>query len=715
MIITTKDFSVELEKGENDLYTLSFSEGDGPFSPKLPSCITGRLEQSTSRSDEDKFNTAGWNAHLEYSGMLQMYMIDLNEDISVPFWQVNRLRFWAITKDNKVLLARRVHKNCYNHLSQSSPFSIKEYTDSVVIVRDDFGASWFFDKNGNLLLSTEGMPVNREYGSSMLDPHNLIITPHFILAKENHQWSIYSKTIKQIRTISELSDYNLSGFCDGNYIILHSDESSFVLYKDGDIIYSGHRLGGVWKYNNDDIYYVYGHGGSPFFHNKEYLYNIVISHGSDILNADDLLVFYHATDDKRLYGIINRKLEIVLPPILEYAEIVLGSYIKYSRDGKYGVWDKSFKTIIPAEYSEINVIASFFIAVKKGSYYEDCFYDQWSHHFYYPLDWTARAKKQGPSEGFQIINKEGDISLGRDFDHIYLHNPDYMPPDYMPNIRTNREETDSIDTNAVCLCVTQKDNVVKFGVVRNDGTFVIQPNYSLIVPVTVEDNKQTFIVAFTYAEGMDMIWEEEQDGNGWRGHYEFKGGKYGLLSTSGRVIIPALYDAVVVFSDYVRVRIGNKFGLFTIDGRVLLDTVFSAISIVDFGDGEHVAFYNINGHFNKEFSAEVEYENHFLYLGPDVKTFDHRLDHKTLSIEGGLWGYYNIHKDIRGDAIYAEIHPFERGKAIVKNSNGYYYLINKEFDIEDGPYNSWKEACSKTHIYDEPVHDWDDSDDNWWR
>ena len=80
-------------------------------------------------------------------------------------------------------------------------------------------------------------------------------------------------------TIPELSDSNLSGLCDGDYIILHSDESpytSFVLYKDGDILYTDRhtRLGGVWKYNNDDIYYVYGHGGSPFFHNKVYLYNI---------------------------------------------------------------------------------------------------------------------------------------------------------------------------------------------------------------------------------------------------------------------------------------------------------------------------------------------------------------------------------------------------------------------------------------------------------
>jgi hypothetical protein len=159
------------------------------------------------------------------------------------------------------------------------------------------------------------------------------------------------------------------------------------------------------------------------------------------------------------------------------------------------------------------------------------------------------------------------------------------------------------------------------------------------------------------------------------------GGLFGLMNLAGVPVVPALFDDVTVFGNYVRVRKGNKFGLYSIEGKMLLEVKYSVINFLEVDKRTSFAVFNLGGIMSiegvevggadlnwwysiglKDFSSSPSYDYHY---DSDVR---------KVHIDGGLWGYCNLLKGIIGEPLYSEVHPFEDGTAIIKLDSDYYLM-----------------------------------------
>ena len=259
----------------------------------------------------------------------------------------------------------------------------------------------------------------------------------------------------------------------------------------------------------------------------------------------------------------------------------------------------------------------------------------------------------------------------------------------------------------MALCIVENDICIKFGIINTDGDFIIPPVYDYLeIAEDSEGENCHNPKAFKFAENAKTEQAISPIGNK---KYVINGGNYGLLSLEGSVVIPALYDAVTVFGDYIRVRKNDKYGLYSIDGRVLLDTMFSAINFMEIDGRTAMAVYNINGIVKGELSDLDKYYSFglsgFLTSGPNSSFYPEN----KVTIDGGMWGYYNLEKQLRGEALYTEVHPFDKGHAIVKY-NDFYYLIDYNLKICSDAHKSlcWGRYCSANFQQDEDYYD--DSD-----
>ena len=111
----------------------------------------------------------------------------------------------------------------------------------------------------------------------------------------------------------------------------------------------------------------------------------------------------------------------------------------------------------------------------------------------------------------------------------------------------------------MALCIVENDICIKFGIINTDGDFIIPPVYDYLeIAEDSEGENCHNPKAFKFAENAKTEQAISPIGNK---KYVINGGNYGLLSLEGSVVIPALYDAVTVFGDYIRVRKNDKYGL----------------------------------------------------------------------------------------------------------------------------------------------------------
>lgn len=686
--VKTTNFIVRYEDLGNDMYSMFFSVDGSDYENILPKCIYEKPNDLSGNYDSFR-RINGWSSYndkYEQHDLFCLFGFNLNVEDKV-------CRFNIVTWNDRIIHTRLLHTNY-----SSESLKIEKYSDSVVIITDYSESKVFVDFSGNILLKTDGVPgwtyeklLGYNYNNKEM-PCDLVISPYFVLARINNQWAFFDNDLKKIKVLNLLLDFKIKGMCVGEYVLLHlfeeNDRKTLIMYKDGSLIFSRDDfLSDIIEYKeNTDIHYPRTYFEDfPVFKKDKYLFTI-----KNFRDSDKLTVFYYETDQKRRYGVINRKLNIVVPPILEYVHILGGSIIKYKLNGKIGLWDESLNSIAPPIYKTIDHVESFFIAAMQGGF-PNSFWSKWHHTFY--GDNVSFANIEEDSEKCIILKKNGEQSWPETFKNVYCEFIHYVNP-------KNHEPYDT----PMALCIVENDICIKFGIINTDGDFIIPPVYDYLeIAEDSEGENCHNPKAFKFAENARAEQVISPYGNE---KYVINGGNYGLLSLDGSIVIPALYDAVTVYGDFVRVRKNDKYGLYSIDGKVLLDTMFSAINFMEIDGRTAMAVYNINGIVKGELSDLDKYYSFglsgFLTSGPNSSFYPEN----KVTIEGGMWGYYNLEKQLRGEALYTEVHPFDKGHAIVKY-NDFYYLIDYNLKICSGAHKSlcYGRYCSANFQQGEDYYD----------
>ena len=472
--VETSSFIVRYENLGNDMYSMFFSVDGSDYDNILPKCI---YEKPNGTSyNYDSFRVNGWSSYKEEYKQCDLFCL-FEFDLKV---NDKECRFNIVSWNDRIIHTRLLHTNY-----SSESLKIEKYSDSVVIITDFSKSKVFVDFSGNILLKTDGVPgcpykelLRHNYYNNEM-PYDLVTSSYFVLARINNQWVFFDNNLKKINVLDSLFDFKINGKCYGEYGLLYlyktyEIKKTFVVYKDGSLIFSRDDDGFIEHIiefeDSTDVIYPNDCGYFPVFRKGKYLFTI-----RNFRDADKLTVFYYETEQNHRYGVINRKLNIVVPPILEYVSILSGSIIKYKLNGKVGLWSESLSSIAPPKYQTIEPVESFFIAAMQGGF-PNSFWSKWQH--FYEGDGISYCTLKDDPEECVILKWNGEQSWPETFKNVYCEFIHYVNPN-------NHKPYDT----PMAICIVENDTCIKFGIISTDGDFIIPPVYDYLE--IAEDNRQS--------------------------------------------------------------------------------------------------------------------------------------------------------------------------------------------------------------------------------
>lgn len=413
---------------------------------------------------------------------------------------------------------------------------------------------------------------------------------------------------------------------------------------------------------------------------KNYLFTVLAQSKDQFIehkDTDDLfLVFYNKYSNSSRFGVLSKTFDVIIPAVLECAEIICRKFIKYSINGKYGLYDEQLNNIVSPEHDALYQVENFFITAKKGKF-PNIFWDYWEDC------WSSKGGGDVPMEGCQIFNNEGHLSYNETFDNIYIYFEHCL-------VKVGRSAVYENQSAEIGLCIVKKSENISYGILNSKGNFQIPPIYEHLDIITEpRSNGVDKPIAIKY--GTNVKYDFDGLGMDDTPRYRYKGGSWGLLSLSGEIIIPAHYDEIIVCENFVKVRKSNKFGLYDISGKLILDTIYSSICILKNNKRIEFILCNLDGEC---ILKPEDIDKHSKYL--DALGSFYKIDGKQV-IEGGKWGFYNLRTNKVSGLIYSGAGKFNKGKALVIIENEFFY-INEDFEVVSRPFES--RELAEMYFYD---------------
>lgn len=156
-------------------------------------------------------------------------------------------------------------------------------------------------------------------------------------------------------------------------------------------------------------------------------------------------------------------------------------------------------------------------------------------------------------------------------------------------------------------------------------------------------------------------------------------GRYGLINTDGTVVVPIEYDKIEMDllcdnpdKDYLRCVKNGKCGIISLSGEICLPFIYQGVSAVKDArcivkNAGKLGFYDIE---NNLFLLPCEYHK--------IQLFD---DYAIVGIDNKYGVFLFENKKLIVDAIYDEIKPFHENLAAVKE-NGHWGFIEKSGKLQ---------------------------------
>lgn len=290
------------------------------------------------------------------------------------------------------------------------------------------------------------------------------------------------------------------------------------------------------NHQNEPLLYVIDKNGNRLFDDKRRMIDADYAVSSD--KKHTFVVF--SLDDGSM-GVISEK-GILIPPIYDkidpnpFVHIVHDKFLFYlKKDGKAGYADIHGKIVIPMIYDKFGDFKDGMTPAKKNG--------KWgiiddSHHIIMPfkLDFDEIST---PQDGLMIISKNNSYGYADITGKVFIP-PTYQSAQYFYDNQAIVQNTDG-----------------KWGVINKSNQIVID-----------------FI--YEHIRHGDMSYEGKTT------HYIIKqNDKYGLLSTTGQMILAPIYDDMdndVLSDGFLKVKQAGKYGLFNDIGTQFTPIIYESFS-----------------------------------------------------------------------------------------------------------------------------------------
>lgn len=347
-------------------------------------------------------------------------------------------------------------------------------------------------------------------------------------------------------------------------------------------------------------------------------------------------VFAVTTSHKWKYIIVNE--EIANDPE-EYdwtSGLLSHKCFLVKRNHRFGLVRKNGQSVIPIEYSHINLNSEYIVLTKAGR----CGLTDWDGNEIVPVCY----------KDIRILSSKSAILNDDSFSSLFFFDKSITPQVY-----------DSISYLSDNLCKVLRNG--KFGIIDDAGNTIIPLIYHYIgcynciqkTMPAIKDDKYG-IIDINGHEVIPLIYDpiKEQDINVYRNdndksiefslrkHIEiFMGsyiamimrlkGKWGVINSEGKEIIPFIYDKMDYFDKKLLVKATNKMGVISVDGRQIIPLSFDEV-ILNYEEGLLLARKNIRWGLMDKNGKEIipfEYDSIEPVLG------------KIIASKGGKKGVFN--------------------------------------------------------------------------
>lgn len=393
-----------------------------------------------------------------------------------------------------------------------------------------------------------------------------------------------------------------------------------------------------------------------------------------------LLIIYPAFAQERTDGIVNDKNKVIIPFVYDHILNKEGNVIRIRNDGKYGVIDMNGKEVVPCEYDDIRLFP-YAIEVFRNGYRGALHLDG---SVAIPCIYNNIDVSTYP-ENFVVAMKDsmdGVIdSSGREIVPFIYYKAERISESLVAVCKGLCGATDlsgrlvipsdyeSIETFIGDKAPAEKNG--KWGIINKRNEIVVPFIYDEYEPGWEKINKPVFpfrqgerwglidgagnvLAPFQY-ESLDYFSDVGLQGR--------QDGKFGLLDFSGKQLTPMKYDLIgasySMDHGFAPVLIGSKWGMISLTGREIIPPVYKHVSAVSancfiaMDEFERFGLLDSTGRI----LAPLQYK--FI----DEPTAENRIQ---VTKDGKKWGYLNEKGQVSIPLVYDHIWAFKDGHAIVQ-------------------------------------------------
>lgn len=273
---------------------------------------------------------------------------------------------------------------------------------------------------------------------------------------------------------------------------------------------------------------------------------------------------------KMAYGFVDQKGKVKIPHQFDtvYSNFQSG-FCSVGKSNYAGVVDKKGKVIIPFSFKEVGAINKFFIPLKSqnglwGFYTHEG--EKVADHLYENFRYGAKGKIIVQQEGkWGIINDQGQVVL----DHHYKGIQHTSDRNYI-GWKVTQWKVKNMQNQTI---LSQE-----FDSLRYVGQGVYK--FSMVGKKGLLDEKGK------------LITKEYEEINVFRyGLSKCRKGKYGVINAAGKVIVPPIYEDLIIDSLYIRIKsvehregkFIEKWGLLDHKGNILIKPKYAMMNAVSEG------------------------------------------------------------------------------------------------------------------------------------
>jgi methyl coenzyme M reductase subunit D len=278
-----------------------------------------------------------------------------------------------------------------------------------------------------------------------------------------------------------------------------------------------------------------------------------------------------AKKDKQ-WGIISWNGQTVLPFQYDKIQDAFYNYVVVGKAGKFGVVDFAGKELVPPTYSDIKIVNDLVYVRDKGkeglldlqnNVIAPAIYDTIQE----PLQNYIRVIKD---KKIGYLNYEGKEVLPAQYDEVNFYN------DNEPFITVAKNGKKGVLNNKFQLIVPcEYDSLA-----AESWRKYIWVKKNNLVGLLDREGKEAFAVKYQFIDNIDSYSEQPET----RKMIAQLKGKWGMLDTTGRAVIPFDYDYMKADFNRLSITIGkkNKFGVLKNTGQILIPLKYDEIGLIQY-------------------------------------------------------------------------------------------------------------------------------------